>query len=126
MAVKPTYPGVYIQEAASGVRTISGVSTSIALFIGTTQSGPMFDPIRCTSYMDFVRAFSDDTSAAQLPNYLQLFFLNGGTDCYVMRIANGATSASVALQNERGAEVLTPTARNPRLSRENIPAVVWH
>ena len=75
MPVTPTYPGVYIQEVPSGVRTITGVSTSIALFIGTTQSGPIFDPIRCTTYTDFVRAFSDDTSTAQLPNYLKLFFL---------------------------------------------------
>lgn len=29
-----TYPGVYIEEVPSGARTISGVSTSIALFIG--------------------------------------------------------------------------------------------
>ena len=126
MAVTPTFPGVYVQEVPSGVRTITGVSTSIALFIGTTQSGPMFDPIRRTTYTDFVRAFSDDTSAAQLPNYVKLFFLNGGTDCYVMRIANGATKAAVALQNELGAEVLTLTAKNAGVQSENIRAVVTY
>jgi len=29
-----TYPGVYIEEIPSGVRTISGVATSIAAFVG--------------------------------------------------------------------------------------------
>jgi phage tail sheath protein FI len=124
MAVTPTYPGVYVQEVPSGVRTITGVSTSVALFIGTAQSGPMFEPVSCTTYTDFVRIFSDDTSIAQLPNYVKLFFLNGGTNCYVMRIANGATQASVALQNELGAEVLVLTAKNAGAQGENIRAVV--
>ena len=29
-----TYPGVYFEEIPSGVRTIAGVATSIAAFIG--------------------------------------------------------------------------------------------
>jgi phage tail sheath protein FI len=53
MPVTPTYPGVYVQEAPSGVRTIVGVSTAIALFIGRTKRGPLDKPKRCTSYTDF-------------------------------------------------------------------------
>lgn len=34
MPVALSYPGVYIEEVPSGVRTITGVATSIALFIG--------------------------------------------------------------------------------------------
>ena len=126
MAVTPTYPGVYVQEVPSGVRTIAGVSTSIGMFLGMTKAGPMFDPVRCTTYTDFVRAFSDDTSSAQLPNYVKLFFLNGGTDCYVMRLANGATNASVAIKNELKAEVLVLTAKNAGATGENIRAVVTY
>jgi len=33
MPVKPTYPGVYIEEIPSGVRTITGVATSVAAFV---------------------------------------------------------------------------------------------
>ena len=39
MPVSPTYPGVYIQEIPSGVRTITGVATSIAAFIGWAPQG---------------------------------------------------------------------------------------
>jgi len=124
MPVTPTYPGVYVQEVPSGVRTITGVSTSIGMFVGMTKAGPMAEPFRCTTYTDFVRTFSDDTSSTQLPNYVKLFFLNGGTDCYVMRIANGATSATVALKNELGAEVLVLTAKNAGAQGENIRAIV--
>src|SRR6185295_2711788 len=99
MPVSTSYPGVYVQEVPSGVRTIAGVSTSIGLFIGMTRAGPVSEPVRCTTYTDFVRAFSDDTTVSELPNHVKLFFLNGGSDCYIMRIANGATKASVALKN---------------------------
>jgi phage tail sheath protein FI len=33
MPVQPTYPGVYIEELPSGVRTITGVATSITGFL---------------------------------------------------------------------------------------------
>ena len=41
MPVRPTYPGVYIEEIPSGVRTIVGVSTSVTVFIGYFTRGPM-------------------------------------------------------------------------------------
>src|SRR3546814_5553233 len=39
MPVKPTYPGVYIEEIPSGVRTVTGVATSIAAFVGHFPKG---------------------------------------------------------------------------------------
>ena len=39
MPVKPTYPGVYIEELPSGVRTITGVSTSVAAFVDSFPRG---------------------------------------------------------------------------------------
>ena len=39
--VQVSYPGVYVQERSSGVRTITGVSTSIAAFFGRTTKGPI-------------------------------------------------------------------------------------
>ncbi len=126
MPVSPTYPGVYVQEIPSGVRTIVGVSTSIGMFIGTSKKGPIAEPIRCTSYTDFTRGFSDDPTGGGLAEYVKLFFLNGGTDCYVMRIANGATKSRVDLQNEAGSPTLRLTAKDPGLAGESIRAVVTY
>ena len=44
MAVQVTYPGVYVQEAPSGVHTIAEVATTVAAFIGMTPSGPVNVP----------------------------------------------------------------------------------
>ena len=45
MPVQPTYPGVYIEELPSGVRTITGVATSITGLIGKALRGPTDQPI---------------------------------------------------------------------------------
>jgi phage tail sheath protein FI len=50
-----TYPGVYIEEIPSGVRTITGVATSITAFVGRTLRGPVDEPITINSFSDFER-----------------------------------------------------------------------
>lgn len=98
MPAQGSYPGVYVQEVPSGVHTITGVSTSIALFIGRTKWGPVDTPKRCLSLAEFERSFTTDASQGELPLSVRTFFMNGGTDCYVIRIAGlGATKAKVSL-----------------------------
>ena len=48
-----SYPGVYVEEVPSGVRTITGVSTSNTAFIGYFTRGPLNEAMRITSYSDF-------------------------------------------------------------------------
>ncbi len=105
MPVQPTYPGVYVQEVPGGVRTIVGVSTSIGCFIGRAVKGPLLNPTRVQNYTDFARVFGEDTSVGDLARYVRLFFLNGGTDCFVTRIANGAKSSGVNILTEDGATI---------------------
>ena len=121
-----SYPGVYVQEVPSGVRTIVGVGTSIGMFIGTAKQGPINRPIRCISYLDYARTFGEDPSGGELVRHVKLFFLNGGTDCYVMRIANGALPAAISLQNEGGAAVLTLTAKDAGALGNDLRAFVTY
>lgn len=125
MAVTPTYPGVYIQEIPSGVRTIVGVGTSTAVFLGRTQQGPLNEPVLCLGYPDFERAFSGDRAGSELPRSVQLFFLNGGTRCYVMRLAHDATYATVTLRDEANTQgVLVAKAKSAGLSGGTIRLAV--
>ena len=126
MPVTTTYPGVYVQEVPSGVRTIAGVSTSVAMFIGTAKKGPIDSPIRCTSYTEFARTFGEDPTGGELVRYVKLFFLNGGTDCYVMRIANGAGQAAITLNNEAGKPALTLKAKDAGTLGNNLRAIVTY
>lgn len=126
MVVAPTYPGVYVQEVPSGVRTIVGVSTSTALFVGSCADGPLDTPIQCLTYTDFARAFSEDSSGSELPLQVKLFFLNGGTTAYVMRIANGAKQAQVTIDREDKSPSLVLTAVGAGLRGNQIRAAVTY
>ena len=98
MPVVLTYPGVYIEEVPSGVRTITGVATSIALFLGWAARGPIDGALRLTSFADFERTYGGLDSRSLLGYAVRHFFENGGADAYVLRIADDdATTATCSI-----------------------------
>ncbi len=111
MPIAPTYPGVYIEEIPSGVRTITGVATSITAFVGYTQRGSVDTPVHIFSFADFERGFGGVTVDSPLSHTVKHFFQNGGTEGYVVRVAAGAEKASTTLRDSLasapGGEVLT-------------------
>jgi uncharacterized protein len=104
-------PGVYVEEVPSAVRPIAGVGTSTAAFIGVAAdlgerdpaertgmpvrpSGDPYDqadaltPVPVDSWTGFVAAFGDiQTSNRYLAHAVYGFFDNGGTRCFVARVA---------------------------------------
>jgi phage tail sheath protein FI len=86
MPIHSSSPGVYIEETSAGARTIAGVSTSITLFLGQAVDGPVDRPVHCLSFKGFEDSFISDQSVSELSLSVELFFLNGGTECYVMRV----------------------------------------
>jgi phage tail sheath protein FI len=117
MPVTPTYPGVYIEEVPSGVRTIVGVATSITAFIGRALRGPINEPTRVQSFGDFERTFGGLWSESTMSYAVQHFFLHGGTDATVVRVHNGATSATLSLP--AGGDTLTLVASSLGSTAEN-------
>lgn len=108
MPVTPTYPGVYIEEIPSGVRTITGVATSIAAFAGWAPRGPTDRAQLVLSWQDFQRTFGTDPRSLLSYGVYQ-FFANGGSQAYVIRLA--AANAERAHVNIDGK--LRVTAKNP-------------
>jgi uncharacterized protein len=106
-----TYPGVYIEEVPSGVRTITGVATSIAAFLGRTTKGAVNKPFRVLSLSDYTRRFGEAHPKSELANSVRLFFANGGTDCYVVRLARNAAKAGVTLRALNAQSVLVLDAK---------------
>jgi hypothetical protein len=49
---QPTYPGVYFEEIPSGVRTITGVATSITTFSGRAVRGEKDEPVTINNFGD--------------------------------------------------------------------------
>jgi hypothetical protein len=119
-----TYPGVYIAEAPSSVHTITGVATSIGAFFGQAAQGPLNTPIECLSYSDYTRTFGGPVAGASLAQSVQQFFANGGSDCFVVRLANGAQAAQVMLNNFAGDGVLQLSANSAGLWGTGLSAAV--
>jgi phage tail sheath protein FI len=128
MPVSPTYPGVYVQEIPSGVRTIAGVSTSVTAFIGFFARGPMDRAVQLFSFGDFQREFGGLDRRSEASYAIQQYFINGGTEAWVIRVASGthAQSAVNISDTVNGAAVLTVQARDPGTFGDNLRVVINH
>lgn len=116
-------PGVYVEEVESGAKPIAGVGTSTAGFIGVVaedvtmpllpgRTGKKADgttepddfrkvaeadvPQLLTSWEDFKNAFGEKIQVGNktLAHAVYGFFNNGGTRCWVTRVAAGADPAA--------------------------------
>lgn len=86
-------PGVYVEEYDNSPRSIEGVGTSTAGFIGFAEKGPTIGaPVLVTSFRSFTKQFGGFLSSfthgeyRYLANSVEQFFVNGGTRCYVSRV----------------------------------------
>ena len=86
MAVTVSYPGVYIEELPSGVRTIGGVATSITAFIGRAIRGPVDTPVVINSYGDFEKRFGGLSNDSTMSFAVRDYFINGGQQAIIVRL----------------------------------------
>lgn len=105
MPVQLNYPGVYVEELSSGVRTITGVPTSVTAFVGRALRGPLHKPMTLTSFADFERTFGGLWSESHLGYSVRDFFQQGGGTALVVRVhaaaANDTASLSLGAGNRR-------------------------
>ncbi len=96
MPVTPTYPGVYIEEIPSGVRTITGVATSITAFIGRAKRGPVNQATTINSFGDYERIFGGLDLNSTMSYAVRDFYLNGGSQAVIVRLYHTDTSEGAA------------------------------
>ncbi|MGA7733214.1 MAG: phage tail sheath subtilisin-like domain-containing protein [Chloroflexia bacterium] len=89
-------PGVYVEEVSFRPKSIEGVSTSTAGFVGATRYGPPEgEPELLTSFADFQRIYGGidrlqfdglDETENYMAHAVRAFFDNGGKRLYVSRV----------------------------------------
>ncbi len=94
MSVPRTYPGVYIEEIPSGVRSITGVATSIAAFIGSALRGEENEPTLVQSFAGYTRTFGSLSRNHPMGYAVSQFFLNGGQNALIVRVAQSGVAAA--------------------------------
>ncbi|GAB2484490.1 phage tail sheath family protein [Jatrophihabitans fulvus] len=86
----PTYlsPGVYVEEVEAGSRPIEGVGTAVAAFVGLAEKGPLNEPTLVSNWTQFTEKFGDFVPDTYLAHAVYGYFLNGGGNCFVVRIGD--------------------------------------
>ena len=101
------YPGVYVQEIPSGIRTVAAAPTSNLAIVGQFPRGPIDEAVRVNSWGDVERLYGGLDRRFVSTYALQDFYLQGGAIAYVVRV--GITQASAQLTATEDA--LTVTAQ---------------
>ena len=94
----PTYlsPGVYVEEVESGARPLEGVGTAVAAFVGLAEQGPFNAPTLVSNWTQFTDTFGGFISGSYLAQSVYGYFMNGGGNCYVVRIGQNGSGGSGA------------------------------
>lgn len=107
-------PGVYVEEYDNSPRSIEGIGTSTAGFVGMAEKGPAIGaPSLVTSFKSFTKQFGGFLSEfthgeyRYLANSVEQFFANGGTRCFVSRVVPSDAKAA-----KKTAGILTAEAAN--------------
>lgn len=88
-------PDVYINDVKPTIPA-TVLSSSIGVMIGRTRSGVVNEPVKVTSWSDFLlkfangldTPFSTNNALGYLVSAVYGFFANGGTELYVINVAN--------------------------------------
>ncbi len=124
-------PGVYVEEFESGGKPMEGVGTSTAGFIGLAERGPVKGvPELITNFADFRRKYGGYLSENEYGEYrflayaVEHFFVNGGSRCFVARVAPADAKCAEGFAPSNEAPVLKITAKNPGAWGDNVRVVV--
>jgi phage tail sheath protein FI len=112
-------PAVFVEETSFRAKSIEGVGTSTAAFVGMTARGPVSaepsdpSPPLLTNFADFERYYGgvDDLmfDSGQVRNYValaaQAFFNNGGGRLYVSRILGTGAKPSDTVELDTGKKI---------------------
>jgi phage tail sheath protein FI len=111
MPVTPSYPGIYIQELQSSTHTITASPTNIAVFVGYShplKTITFNKAIELFSFSDyeanFGGLFNSTSVSTDLAYSVYQFFLNGGTNAYVVGLqvsGAGAITPATAVSAEK-------------------------
>lgn len=119
-------PAVYIDEINPGNRSIEGVATSTAGFLGIAERGPG-TPTLISSFTEYHMMFGgyvlDGTQDRYLAYAIEGYFQNGGRRCYVQRVVGkNATAAGATIAATLVISALGPGLWGNGIAVEITPA----
>jgi phage tail sheath protein FI len=111
-------PPPFVEELPGPPPAIAGVDTSVAAFLGCASAGPLDQAIRVGSFQDFERDFGGLHPRSELSYAVHQFFLNGGRDAWIVRVAGEDPDPALPPPGDdpaRNAPLLGDPAQGPGL-----------
>jgi hypothetical protein len=117
----PSNTGIRAEEDPGPDQPIMRLGTARTAFVGRTLRGPVNRPVLLASFTEFQHVFGGLWQPSPLGYAVEQFFDNGGREALIVRVVNGARSATLALR--AGDSMLTFRAVRPG-TREFLRASV--
>src|SRR5262245_2051446 len=92
-------PGIYQSFDSVAPPPLSIANTRITGCVGLTQKGPMNEPTRLQNWDEFVEHFGTACDSYTADSVYG-FFKNGGTDCWMVRVAHCAAKGELPTIDE--------------------------
>jgi len=132
----PTYdhPGVYIEEQ-TGPGVIAGVGTSTAALVGPARRGPLLEPVRISSYEEFLSLYAAPNPDGSFDPFITSprrfylaqavrgFYLNGGSQAYIVRVGT-ARATAWDVDNQDSQVAFRVQARDEGVAGDSITVAV--
>jgi uncharacterized protein len=119
--VTPSKQALQVAEERGPDQSISRLATARTAFVGRTLRGPVNRPVFIKSFVEFQHVFGGLWQPSLLGYAIEQFFDNGGREALIVRVVNGARSATLTLK--AGAQALQLQALRPG-TREFLRASV--
>jgi hypothetical protein len=119
--VTPNNLGLQVAEERGPDQSISRLPTARTAFVGRTLRGPVNRPVFIRSFAEFQHGFGGLWQPSLLGYAIEQFFDNGGREALIVRVVNGARSATLTLK--AGSQMLKLQALRPG-TREFLRASV--
>jgi uncharacterized protein len=119
--VTPSNQALQVAEERGHDQSISRLATARTAFVGRTLRGPVNRPVLIKSFVEFQQVFGGLWQPSLLGYAIEQFFDNGGREALIVRVVNGARSATLTLK--AGEQALRLQALRPG-TREFLRASV--
>jgi uncharacterized protein len=96
--VTPSKQALQVAEERGLDHSIPRLATARTAFVGRTLRGPVNRPVSIKSFAEFQQVFGGLWQPSLLGYAIEQFFDNGGREALIVRVVNGARSATLTLK----------------------------
>ena len=94
----PSKQALQVAEERGPDQSISRLATARTAFVGRTLRGPVNRPVFIKTFAEFQHVFGGLWQPSLLGYAIEQFFDNGGREALIVRVVNGARSATLTLK----------------------------